>query len=110
MNSESTGNNKINTDKEFNEWADRLEKMDDLSISREVFNRVMAHSDIDDESKNILDLSYNYCFKLIQQGKPLDINLLKIYLEEIKGIEVSRLNMVNIILLLGLCGINFSKK
>lgn len=105
MISEISGEN----NKEFNEWADKLEKMSDMEASRAVFNRIMEVSDIDKASKELLDISYNYAVKLINQGKNLEINLLKIYLQDLKGYDISQIDLGLIILLLGFCGIQFEK-
>ena len=112
MNSESNlyeSSGDKSSDKEFNAWADKLEKMSDMEVSREVFNRIMFKSDIDDKSKELLSLSYEYCVKLINQNKPLEPNLLKIYLQDIKGYDINQVNLTGLILLLGCCGINFNK-
>ena len=46
--------------------------------------------------------------KLINQGKNLEPNLLKIYLQDINGQDISQINLINLFALLALCGINFS--
>ena len=95
------------SDREFNEWSDKLEKMTDMDVSRAVFNRIMEKGDIDRESKEILAESYEYAIKLINQGKNLEPNLLKIYLHDIKGRDTDKLNIALIFLLLSFCGIVF---
>lgn len=103
MNNESTGN------PEFEQWANRLEKMSDREASYEIYQRIMNHSDIDKESLELLSIAYEYCIKLIDQGKPLEINLLKIYLRDIKGKDISEIKVLNLFAMLSLCGINFEK-
>lgn len=105
MNSESTGDNS-----EYNAWLDRLSKMDDMSVSRELYDRVVNHSDIDKESIELFKIAYDYAIKLINQGKPLEVNLLKIYLQDIKGKDINQINMINLVALLGICGIEFKKR
>jgi len=104
--SESTENI---TDIEFNEWADKLSKMDDEDASRAVLQRVLENSDLYDSDKELLKDAYEYCMKLIHQGKPLEIDLLKIYLGDIKNYKVNDVNLYNLIILLGCCGICFDK-
>ena len=104
MNSESTGDRT-----EYNAWLNKLEKMDDMSISRVLYNRIVYHSDIDTESIELFKIAYDYSIKLINQGKPLEVNLLKIYLQDVKGKDINQINMVNLITLLGICGIDFKK-
>ena len=103
INNESSGN------PEFEQWADKLEKMSDYEVSREIYNRIMNHSDIDKESLELFSLAYEYCLKLISQGKNLEPNLLKIYLQDIKGKNINQIKLTNLFILLGICGINFEK-
>ena len=46
--------------------------------------------------------------KLINQGKNLEPNLLKIYLQDIKGENINEVNIVNLFVLLSMCGIEFT--
>lgn len=59
--------------------------MSDVEVSYEIYNRIMNHSDIDKESLKLFEIAYEYCLKLIKQHKPLEHNLLKIYLRDVKG-------------------------
>lgn len=103
INNESSGN------PEFEQWADKLEKMSDYEVSREIYDRLINHSDIDNESRELFKLAYEYCIKLISQGKNLEPNLLKIYLQDIKGKNINQIKLTNLFILLGICGINFEK-
>lgn len=104
MNSdESTGN------LEFEQWANRLEHMSDKEISNEIYQRIIQSSEIDEESRKLFSMAYEYCMKLINQGKDLEPNLLKIYLQDIKGQDISQINLINLFTMLAMCGINFSK-
>lgn len=101
-NNESSGN------PEFEQWTNKLEHMSDQEVSYEIYQRIMKHSDLDKESLNLFSMAYEYCMKLINQGKNLEPNLLKIYLQDIKGQDISQINLINLFALLGLCGINFT--
>lgn len=104
MNSdESTGN------LEFEQWANRLEHMSDKEISNEIYQRIIQSSEIDEESRKLFSMAYEYCMKLINQGKDLEPNLLKIYLQDIKGQDINQINLINLFTMLAMCGINFSK-
>ena len=100
---ESTGN------PEFEQWANKLEHMSDKEISYEIYKRIMMSKEISQESLNLFSMAYEYCMKLINQGKNLEPNLLKIYLQDIKGQDISQINLVNLFALLTLCGINFAR-
>lgn len=104
MNTESTGD--LN---DYNKWLNSLSKLDDKEVSHEIYNRIVNHSDIDKESIELFKIAYDYAIKLINQGKNLEINLLKIYLQDVKGKDINQINMMNLIALLGICGINFKK-
>lgn len=99
---ESTGN------PEFEQWANKLEHMTDKEISHEIYQRIMNSKEIDQQSLKLFSLAYEYCMKLINQGKNLEPNLLKIYLQDINGQDISQINLINLFALLALCGINFS--
>ena len=101
-NNESTGN------PEFEQWANKLERMSDREISYEIYQRIMNSKEIDKESLKLFSLAYEYCMKLINSGKNLEPNLLKIYLQDINGQNISQINMINLFALLAICGINFS--
>lgn len=101
-NNESSGN------PEFEQWANKLEHMSDSEVSYEIYQRIMNHSDIDKNSLRLFSEAYEYCIKLINQGKNLEPNLLKIYLQDIKGEDISEINIVNLFILLSMCGIEFS--
>lgn len=103
-NDELSGNS---TDKEFNRWADSLEKMSDIEVSHAIYDRILTNSDLSSEDKKLLKDSYEYASKLISQNKPLEANLLKIYLSEVKGYDIYKVNIVNVIVLLAFCGIIF---
>ena len=99
---ESTGN------PEFEQCANKLEHMTDKEISYEIYQRIMNSKEIDQQSLKLFSLAYEYCMKLINQGKNLEPNLLKIYLQDINGQDISQINLINLFALLALCGINFS--
>lgn len=99
---ESTGN------PEFEQWANKLEHMTDKEISYEIYQRIMNSKEIDQQSLKLFSLAYEYCMKLINHGKNLEPNLLKIYLQDINGQDISQINLINLFALLALCGINFS--
>jgi len=97
------------SDREFEAWADSLSKMSDEEASRTILEHVIATSDLASDDKVLLRDAYDYCMKLIHQGKPLEIDLLKIYLGQIKDYKVNDVNLYNLIILLGCCGIYFGK-
>jgi len=100
--------NETSGNPEFEHWANKLEHMSDQEVSYEIYQRIMNHSDIDKDSLRLFSEAYEYCIKLINQGKNLEPNLLKIYLQDIKGEDINEVNIVNLFILLSMCGIEFS--
>lgn len=100
--------NETSGNPEFEQWANKLEHMSDQEVSYEIYQRIMNHSDIDKDSLRLFSEAYEYCMKLINQGKNLEPNLLKIYLQDIKGENINEVNIVNLFILLSMCGIEFS--
>ena len=100
--------NETSGNPEFEQWANKLEHMTDQEVSYEIYQRIMNHSDIDKDSLRLFSEAYEYCIKLINQGKNLEPNLLKIYLQDIKGENINEVNIVNLFVLLSMCGIEFS--
>ena len=92
-------------DNGFKEWADKLSQMDDLSVSKELFNRAYNYGNIEPYLKNAFRLSYNYCIDCIKQNKTFTSNDLKSYLENIHHIDTKQINAIELIALIQLCGI-----
>lgn len=95
-------------DREFNEWASKLENMSDIDVSKSILQRVLTSSDLDQETKDILKIAHAYCINLIETHQPLDSTRLKIYLEQVKGYQANNINIYGLIILLGTCGIHFT--
>ena len=100
--------NESTVNPKFEQWANKLEHMTDKEISYEIYQRIMNSKEIDQQSLKLFSLAYEYCMKLINQGKNLEPNLLKIYLQDINGQDISQINLINLFALLALGGINFS--
>lgn len=103
-------NTKMNN-QSFEEWSKSLESMDFDHYSLAIKEKIME-SDLDDYSKQAFEACFEYVTKLYKAGKPLDVNLLKIHLEEVKGFKNIKMDeFINLMLLLSYCGfsINFMK-
>ena len=68
----------------FEEWSKSLESMDFDHYSLAIKEKIME-SDLDDYSKRAFEACFEYVTKLYKAGKSLDVNLLKIHLEEVNG-------------------------
>ena len=91
-------------DKDFEEWQQRLYKMDFDTFVFEMKDKVL-NSNMDKESKQQFSDCFDYVYKLYKNNKPLEPNLLKIYLEQIKGYKnISVEGFIRILVLLDFCG------
>lgn len=100
-------NTKMNN-QSFEEWSKSLETMDFDHYSLAIKEKIME-SDLDDYSKQVFNDCFEYVTKLYKDGKPLDVNLLKIHLEEVKGHKNIKMeDFINLMFLLSYCGFNIN--
>ena len=93
---------------EFKEWAMAYMKSQDTCVQRNLIKeRILQSDELTSEDKKIFTDVFEYCEKLVSQHKPLETNLLKIYLEDIKGYDIDKINVVRILILVTLCGFKF---
>ena len=108
----------------YEQWSERISKLSDEEISIEtqinelddldeladldIGNMDFSDIDFDDFYQEALKAAYEYFKKNIKAGKNIDIDLLKIYLTDIKGYDVKQINIYQILLLLSFCGININ--
>ena len=93
-------------------WKESLKQMNFDEYTDEMKSRIL-NSNMDNDSKKQFNDCYEYFKKLYKSGKPLEANLLKIYLEEIKGYKNIKMEeFIRIVILLGFCGfqIKYDKK
>lgn len=60
--------------------------------------------DLDQKSKKLFEDCYDYFLQKMKEGKNVDSDLLKIYLQDIKGYDIQQINIYQIMLLLSFCG------
>ena len=100
-------NTKMNN-QSFEEWSKSLETMDFDHYSLAIKEKIMQ-SDLDDYSKQVFNDCFEYVSKLYKSNKQLDVKLLKIYLEEVKGRKNIKVDeFVKLMILLGYCGFNIN--
>lgn len=102
---ETSGNEK---DKEFIAWCNSLEKsnLTDKEISLAIRDKVLESSQLDKKSKEIFKDTYNYIAKILEQNKPFEINLLRIYLKDICGYDLDQYSIITTLLLCSMCGLS----
>ena len=96
--------------KDFQNWSKEIQQMDFDGYSKAIRDIIIEKGDIDQKSKQYFYDCYDYVFKLYKQNKPLETNLLYIYLTKIKGYKTLNIQEFTIvILLLSLCGFQIEK-
>ena len=92
----------------FEEWSKSLESMDFDHYSLAIKEKIME-SDLDNYSKLVFNDCFEYVSKLYKSGKPLEVKLLKIHLEEVKGYKNIKIDeFINLMILLSYCGFNIN--
>ena len=71
-------------------------------------DKILADENIDELSSRYFQDCFDYVYKLSKSNKPLDLALLKIYLEQVKGYENIKMDdFIRTIILLSFCGFSF---
>lgn len=100
INSESSGFH----DPGFEKWKQTLTDAGPdsaLKIREKILESPQMHDKVSREL--FIDL-FDYVQKLVNQGKPLKINLLRIYLEEVKGHSLKEESVIGALILVAMCG------
>ena len=86
-----------------------LQKLNFEDYANEMKEKILSDKTINDLSQQYFKDCFEYVMKLYKSNKPLDINLLKIYLEQVKNYKNIKFDeFVRIIILLGFCGFSFN--
>lgn len=103
--SETSG---LENDKEFKAWCESLENsnLTDKEISLAIRDKVLESPQLDKQSKAIFKDTYNYILKILEQNKPFEIKLLRIYLEDICGYKLEKYSIISTLLLCSMCGLS----
>ncbi len=92
----------------FDNWIQSLNNMSFDEYSHNIKDKILQ-SNMDAQSKQQFSDCFDYVYKLYKSNKPLDVNLFKIYLEEIKGYKNIKMSeFINMMILLCYCGFNIS--
>lgn len=97
----------------FLKWKDELLNtgLTDAEISLKIREKILESGGLDSRhDKEFFVDVYDYVKKLIDQHKPLEINLLRIYLEEIKGYDLTESSIIGALMLCAACGLQLVEK
>lgn len=106
-NDELTGTNQI--DPEYQEWVNKINNAsnDSVTQSRLIRDRILLSEEFSAEDRKLFLDVFEYVEKVISQKKQLEPNLLKIYLQDIKGYDIEDIKIIRILVLVALCGFTF---
>lgn len=91
------------------EWQKYLDTLSFENRAIEIKNKILDGLE-DETSKQCFQDCFEYVLNLYKQNKPLEANLFRIHLEDIKGYKNIKLEeFIRIILLLSYCGFNISE-
>lgn len=91
------------------EWINHLETLQFDEYSKEIASKILEGIP-DEYSKQFFIDSYEYVYNCYKQNKPLEANLFKIYLEDIKGYKNIKLEeFLRMTFLLSYCGFNITE-
>ena len=96
------------SDNEFKAWCESITNsgLTDKEISLKIRDKVLESPELDKQSKAIFKDTYDYIAKIIEQNKPFEINLLRIYLEEICGYDLKKYSIITTLILCNMCGLS----
>lgn len=98
-------------DEGFQNWKNELLNGDLTpdEISLKIRDKILESPQLSTpEQKQFYIDVYDYVKKLIDRGKPLEINLLRIYLEEVKGYDLTVHSIIATLILVSACGIQLN--
>ena len=82
--------------------------MDFDSYSVTIKNKIMESPEIDNIFKQQFNDCFDYVYKLYKSNKELEPNLIKIYLEEVKGYKnIKMSDFIRLLFILSFCGFEF---
>ena len=92
----------------YDDWTKSLEGLSDEEISYKIKDIIMSKDDIPFEMKRLYSDIFDYSVEKIKNKKTFDIDLLKIYLKDIKGYtNIQDVNIYQVLLMLSASGINW---
>lgn len=92
----------------FKEWQQSLESMEFEDRAIAIKEKIIEGLSEYPEAQEQFQVCFDYVMQVYKEDKPLEMNLLKIYLESVKGYKNIKMTEVfNIMLLLSYCGFDF---
>lgn len=92
----------------FDEWANSMNGLNDMEISHRIRDKILESPEMDENSKQVFLDTYEFVEKNTNKGKEFKMDLLKTYLRDVKGYNIAKINIIQILALISFCGIQFS--
>ena len=101
-----------NTDtRTYNQWINSLSNMNFDQYCIAIKNKILESNQVDTNFKQQFNDCFDYVYKLYKNNKTFEPNLIKIYLEDIKGYKnIKMTELFTIMILLSYCGFSFNIK
>ena len=94
----------------FEEWQKSLQSMNFEDRAVAIKEKIVEGLAEYPEAQEQFQICFDYVRQVYKEGKPLEMNLLKIYLEQITGYKnIKMTEVINIMLLLSFCGFSFDE-
>lgn len=92
----------------YEEWISGFEGLSFEEYAVRVKNKILESPELDKKSKAYFTDAFNYVMGLHKANKPLDTNLMRIHMTEVKNYTMLTLNdFTKVLLMLSLCGFQF---
>ena len=101
-----------NNELSYEDWLKTLEGKSDEEISLAIKEQIINKSGMDEMNKKLFNDIYEYFANKINANKSIEIELLRIYLTDIKGYStdvVNKIDFIQMLVLLNVCGIQTGK-
>lgn len=93
---------------QFEKWKSEFENLSFEEYAKKIRDKILESPQLEPEAKEIFKDAFEYMLELTEAKKPLDTNLLKIRLVDIKGHKnFDMIGFTQVLMLLSLCGFQF---
>lgn len=93
----------------LDEWTAGFEGLSFEESANRIKDKILESPEFDDKSRNYFTDAFNYVMSVYKSGKPLDTELMRIHMVDIKQhTGMSLQDFTRVLMLLSLCGFKFS--
>lgn len=93
----------------FEQWKAGFEGLSFMDTARRFRDKILESPELDKISRDYFTDAFGYVTSLVESGRKLDTNLMRIHMMEIKGhSSMSLQDFSRVLMLLSLCGFCFT--